>query len=136
MDNWTNWIPLLVNSLIAAGTFFILWRKASPEINQIRSEAEKNEALANTSEAQAAKTYAEAADLVGEQLKEVRQEVKDLRKEIDVLNNVIREREKLIMEQTVTIEDLKDWAERLIFQLRSRDPSAEPVPFRPRGKLP
>lgn len=108
------WMAPLISIFISVGTYLILWKKAKPEIDKIKAETSSEDATAAESYARAAKTYAE-------ELESVRQELANLRREID-------SRDKLILEQGLVIEDLKDWAQRLIFQVKSLN--GNPVPLR------
>lgn len=115
--DWLNWLPLMLTSLVSAINFFFLWKRATPEIEKIRSESEKDDA-------DAVESYANAARVVAEELTKVRDEVKVLRGEI-------YERDKIILQQRIMIDDLKDWSTRLIFQMKSINKDIEPTPFKP-----
>lgn len=126
VENLINWIPLAITTILGVFNVYILWKKARPEIKKIESESASEYAAA-------AKASADAVKLYTDELTGVRAELKELRKELDAKDAIITARDKVIMEQKTTIDDLKDWAERLTYQVKSR--GEIPVPFRSPRKL-
>jgi Tfp pilus assembly protein PilO len=114
LDKLINWIPLLANALIMLGGWYILWRKAKPEIDKTDAEARSEDANAAEASATAVKLYAE-------ELTSVRKELKELRAELD-------SRDSIILDLKTVLDDTKDWAERLSHQVISL--GAVPVKFR------
>lgn len=115
------WVPVVVTALLSVFNVVILLKKANPEIRKLDSESDAQEANAAEASANAVKLYAE-------ELTNVRNQIKELRMEMDKKDATIKERDSIILEQKTVISDLKDWAERLSYQLRSE--GKEPVPFR------
>lgn len=86
-------------------------------------------------DAMTAKTFAEAAKIEAERAREACDELeafKDAHKgDIALLKKEVEELKVKVAAIEQERDDLKDWAERLVHQLRSHD--IEPVPFK-RGK--
>lgn len=133
LTEFSNWMAVIVNIAILILGGYVLWKKAPPEIQKIRSES-------ISSEGDAAESFANATKIYAEELKAVRVELKDLRKQVDEKDaeikriieskdKIIIEREKIILEQKTVIADLTDWAERLVHQVRSLG-GVDPVPLR------
>lgn len=113
--NWASMIASVISISIAA---YLLWKKARPEIDKIRSES-------SSSAADAVESYANATRLYSEEVKSLKEEQKALRKELD--DNLLK-----IRELEVKLDDLSDYVDRLIHQIKSLN--AVPVPFRARKR--
>ena len=104
----------MVVALIAAGTGIAMTR---PNRNKALAEAE-------ASNADAVKSYAMATATYALEVKTLRDDVKTMHKELD-------ERDSIIRELRVQLDDLKDWVTRLVHQVKSL--GKKPVPFRQDG---
>ena len=83
-------------------------------------------------DASAAKSYAEAAKSSADRAKEIADEFEEYKLETEAelkkLNNEIRSLKIALKERQETLDDLRDWAERLVHQIQSL--GAEPVKIR------
>lgn len=118
MDKYLNWFATIMSIVSLAMGAYVLWRKAKPEIDKIRSETD-------SSAADAVESYANATKLYSEEVKSLKEEQRALRKELDA--NLLK-----IRELEMKLEDLTDYVDRLIHQIKSLN--AVPVPFRARKR--
>lgn len=128
ISQYAGWISAIVNVLLIIAGGWIMIKKAIPEVQKIRSES-------SADDASAVESYAHATQMYADELKTVREEMRTLRKELDTKDSIIKqrdeiiaERDKIILGQRITIDDVTDWADRLVHQVKSL--GGIPVPFR------
>ena len=96
-----------------------------------KAQTPSTEANAVSQSAQASKAFAEASELVTRQKMELEKRVETLENSTDILEAEIEalkvERENYYLER----EALKDWADRLVHQVRAIAPNVEPVSYFP-----
>lgn len=115
------WLPVIANLVLSIGSYLMLFRKLKPEIDKIEAETDSESASA-------VQSYATATKIYSEELAKVREELQDLSNKIKERDETINARDRVIAEQSVTIKDLTDWAERLVYQVKSL--GVVPVPFK------
>lgn len=113
-DEVLNWLIDIVPLVVSMFTLYILYRKLKPEVVKIESEA-------NSENASAVESYAKATQIYSDELARVNEQIR-------ILIAKGEQKDKIIMEQTITISEVTDWAERLVYQVRSM--GAVPVPFK------
>ena len=94
---------------------------ALPGVAALIVQKRKRSADVTCAEADAAESYASATKTYAAEVVRLRNEMKDLRAELD-------ETKKQVKEQDREIQDLRDWAERLVYQIKSL--GAVPVEMR------
>ena len=112
-----------IEAVVVLGGVLATWAGVGTQMYLSRSNRKKLNADANSEDASAIESYANATRTYAEEVKNLRTEVAELRNSLD-------ERDAVIREQATHIEDLKDWADRLVHQVKSY--GATPVPFRQR----
>lgn len=126
---WGEVVPVIVTAIIAAipGTIIALIAlKKSP------AEAAKTDAESRKIQAETDDIHAQVADRWAEHVAELQEEVKGLRLDIA---QVRRENEKYrqeLVERDLLIDDLRDWAARLVRQVE--EAGKIPVKMRERKK--
>ena len=105
--------------ILGAASLYLALRKAPVEIAKTSADGE-------ASRAEAAESYANATATYAKEVASLRTEVSDLRKKLD-------ESDKLKQSLAWQVEDLMDWADRLVHQVKSLG-DQPPVPFRQRRK--
>lgn len=105
---------LLILGLIS-GTSVI---GAAISIYSARASKRNLVASAENNEAAAVKQYAEATALYAQEVKVLRSELGRLRREILKRDQMIDHLNDLLTQKNMTIEDLQDWAERLVAQVK------------------
>jgi peptidoglycan hydrolase CwlO-like protein len=126
IEHFLTALPAIITACIA---IYLAWRKTPTEIVKTRAETQKTEAEAHKTEAESENIHAQIADRWAEHVVELQTQVRDL--VLDVAQ-VRRDNEKYrqeLSERDEIISDLKDWAERLINQLRIHAPNVPPEQF-------
>ena len=109
---------LLVLGIIASLVMSIL--AARGQFKRIPSQNESDDASA-------VRSYAEAAERISNQNREMANEVDRLRGQMNDLQKKLEEQMTLIQQLKAERDDLKNWAERLVHQLKSHE--LTPVPL-------
>jgi uncharacterized coiled-coil DUF342 family protein len=81
----------------------------------------------DSDDANAVRSYAEAAERISNENREMANEVYRLRDQMNDLRKKLEEQITLIQQLKMERDELKNWAERLVHQLKSHE--LEPVPF-------
>lgn len=115
-----NWLPVLVNVIVVIIGLAVALRKVKPEIESIKAGT-------GADNASAVESYANATKIYSEELGRVNEQITILIGKIEEKDRIIVERDKMIASQTITIEKVSNWAERLLYQVKSL--GGVPVPF-------
>ena len=118
-----NALVQVVPYLITAGIALYVALRKTP------TEVQKNKAEYHKAEAEADNLHAQVADRWAEHVRELQDHVRNL--ELDIAQ-VRRENEMYrieLAERDQVIADLKDWAERLLRQLRKHAPAVTPEAY-------
>lgn len=119
-----------VPSLITAGiALYIALRKTTPEIKKTDAETKKTDAETDNLHAQVADRWAEHVIELQTQVRDLDLDVAQVRRENELYRVKLAERDQIIAERDQAISDLKDWAERLMRQLREHAPNVQPESF-------
>lgn len=137
-------IAALPGLLVGAVSLYVAVKKNPHEIARTKSETEKTKAETEKTKAEADSIHAQVADRWAEHVTELEGRIENLtitidedRREITGLRlditQVRRENEMYRKELAIrdqVINDLKDWAERLLQQLRKHAPHINPEQYR------
>lgn len=119
-----------VPALLTAGiALYIALRKTSTEVKKTNAESNKTNAEADNLHAQVADRWAEHVIELQTQVRDLDLDVAQVRRENELYRVKLAERDQIIAERDQAITDLKDWAERLMRQLRKHVPDVEPESF-------
>ncbi len=72
-------------------------------------------------DASAVRSYAEAAERISKQNQTMAQEVEHLRQQVDDFRKELEKRDAVIQQMKIERDNLKNWAERLVYQLKSHE---------------
>lgn len=118
-----NEIATILSSIGVIILGLLQLRKWWSEAKERQSKSKSNEADAVESGASASKAYAEASRLMAIQNKDLLKRVTTLERKMRILEGRL---EKVLLER----DSFKDWAERLLHQMRIQAPTLVPVAFR------
>jgi TolA-binding protein len=75
----------------------------------------------DSDDASAVRSYAEAAERISKQNQSMAAEVEHLRTQVDEFRKELEKRDAIIQQMKIERDNLKNWAERLVYQLKSHE---------------
>ncbi len=112
-------LPSIITAIVA---LYIAFRKMPTEVKQTKAETNKTEAETESLHAQIADRWAEHVIELQNQVRALILDVAQVRRENETYRAELEERD-------MVIANLKDWAERLLRQLRKHAPNVKPEEY-------
>lgn len=114
---------ILILSVLTGGNFIAM----IVTVYTARSSKKNIDSQSSNNDAGAVRQYAEATALYAKEVTTLRSELGRLRNVILRRDQMIDHLNELLVQKTITIEDLKKWAEALVAQLNIVAPEIEPA---------
>jgi chromosome segregation ATPase len=122
-------VSSIASLLAGVAALYIALRKTPTEVKKTDAEVKKTDAETDNLHAQVADRWAEHVIELQTQVRDLDLDVAQVRRENELYRVKLAERDQIIAERDQAISDLKDWAERLMRQLREHAPNVQPESF-------